>query len=181
MEPDSESSSTTVTLRIDTRVLEKLKNHSKYEKLTLNAMVNKLLSHSINWDVTSSKSHWVPIEGSVLAAILGSLDESTIIDIAKMAGRETAKDVCLSMTGNFGVNEWVSILNLRSKAAGFSVSHIDERDTVTYIMKHDMGMKCSLHWKTFYEYGFKQLGCPATFEMTENTVVYKIPKKYLSN
>jgi len=86
-----------------------------------------------------------------------------------------------SMTGSFGVCEWITILRLRAKSAGFGFSQIEDKNFVTFIIKHGLGIKCSLHWKTFYEYGFRQLGCPVTLEITENTIVYKIPKKYLVN
>ncbi|MFZ1075850.1 MAG: hypothetical protein WAN47_00285 [Nitrosotalea sp.] len=171
----------TVTFRLDSKTLKKLKNYANFERHTLNAVVNQLLSHAINWDISSAKTGWVPVEGSVLTTILDNLDEETIIDIAKMAGNTIARDMSFSMTGSFGVREWVTILRLRAKSAGFGFSQIEGKNFVTFVIKHGMGIKCSLHWKTFYEYGFRQLECPVTFEITENTVVYKIPKKYLVN
>lgn len=169
----------TVTFRLDSRTLKKLKNYANFERHTLNAVVNQLLSHAINWDIVSAKAGWVPVEGSILTAILDNLDEKTINDIAEMAGNTIAKDMSFSMTGSFGVHEWMTILRLRAKSAGFGFSQIEDKNFVIFIIKHGMGMKCSLHWKTFYDYGFRQLECPVTFEITENTVVYKIPKKYL--
>lgn len=169
----------TVTFRLDSTTLNKLKSYANFEKHTLNAVVNQLLSHAVNWDILSAKAGWVPVEGSVLTSILDNLDEETITDIAKMAGNTIAKDMSFSMTGSFGVREWVTILKLRAKAAGFGFSQIEDKNFVIFIIKHGLGTKCSLHWKTFYEYGFRQLECPVTLEITENTVVYKIPKKYL--
>lgn len=171
--------SKTITFRIDSSVLDKLKNHSKFEKITLNALVNQLLAQAIDWDVKAAKSGWVPIEKSILEETLHNLNEKTVIDIAKMAGKIIAKDMAFSMVGNFGVNEWISILKLRAKAAGFGFSEVNDGEFMKFIMRHGMGSKCSLHWKTFYEYCFKELGCPVSFDVTENTVVYKIPKKYL--
>lgn len=182
MRDNSDSRHTcTVTFRLDSTTLKKLKNYANFERHTLNAVVNQLLSHSINWDILSAKAGWVPIEGSILTAILDKLDEETIVEIAKMAGNTIAKDMSFSMTGSFGVSEWVNILRLRAKSSGFGFSQIEDKNFMTFIIKHGMGIKCSLHWKTFYEYGFRQLGCPVTLEITENTIVYKIPKKYLVN
>ena len=169
----------TVTFRIDSHVYEKLKKHANFESVTLNTAVNQLLSHAINWDVVASKAEWVPIEGPILRTILDSLDENEIVRIAKMAGDSIARDMSLSMMGSFTVSNWINILTLRSTSAGFGFSQIEDGEFVKFIMKHDMGTKFSLHWKTFYEYGFKQLGCPITLEYTENTVVYKIPKKHI--
>lgn len=171
----------TITFRIDSGVLDKLKNHSKFEKVTLNALVNQLLAQAVDWDIKAAKAGWVPIEKSVLEETLHNLNEKTVTDIAKMAGKIIAKDMALSMVGNFGVNEWVSILKLRAKAAGFGFTEVNDGDHKKFVMRHGMGYKCSLHWKTFYEYGFKGLGCPVSLDVTENTIVYKIPTKYLDS
>src|SRR5579863_4362593 len=96
----------TVTFRLDSTTLNKLKSYANFEKHALNAVVNQLLSHAVNWDILSAKAGWVPVEGSVLTAILDNLDEETITDIAKMAGNTIAKDMSFSMTGSFGVREW---------------------------------------------------------------------------
>lgn len=170
----------TITFRIDSGVLDKIKSHGKFEKITLNALVNQLLAQAIDWDVKAAKSGWGPIEKPLLVEILNNLNEKTIIDTAKMAGKKIAKDMAFSMVGNFGVNEWVTILKLRAKAAGFGFTEVNEGEYMKFIMRHEMGSKCSLHWKAFYEYGFKELGCPVSLDVTENTIVYKIPKKYLS-
>lgn len=171
----------TITFRIDSHVYEKLKKHANFERVTLNTTVNQLLSHAVNWDVVAAKAGWVPVEGPVLKSILDSLDEDEIIRIAKMAGDSIARDMSLSMMGSFTVSNWVNILNLRSTSAGFGFSQIDDGESIKFIMKHDMGTKFSLHWKAFYEYGFKRLGCPVTLEYTENTVVYRIPRKQLKD
>lgn len=178
---EKDNGNKTITFRIDSIVLDKLKNHGKFEKVTLNALVNQLLAQAVDWDVKAAKAGWVPIEKSVLEETLHNIDEKTIIDIAKMAGKIIAKDMSLSMLGNFGVNEWVSILKLRAKAAGFGFSEVNDGDYKKFVMRHGMGYKFSLHWKTFYEYCFKELGCPVSFDITENTTVYKVPKKYLSD
>jgi len=170
----------TVTFRLDSKVLAKLKTHAQYEKSTVNALVNRLLLQAVEWDVVAAKSNWVPTEDQVIKLILEKLDEKAIAHVAQTEGKTLPRDLCLSMRGNYGINEWIDIIKTKSSAAGFGLTTIHNGNESVFVMHHDMGEKYSLHSKSFYEQAFKDLGCDATFQSSENTLVIKIPKRYLS-
>ncbi|MGB9002243.1 MAG: hypothetical protein WCC52_00365, partial [Nitrosotalea sp.] len=81
--------------------------------------------------------------------------------------------------GNYSVNDWIDIIKMRSVVAGFDLTEINAGKMMVFVMRHDLGKKYSLHCKTFYEQAFESLECPATFEISENTLVFKIPKNNL--
>lgn len=85
------------------------------------------------------------------------------------------------MRGKYDVWSWLSVLKGRVKAAGFSFTQVDDKNEVKFIMRHDMGMKWSKHWKAFYETAFKELGYSVKFDLTENTIIYKIDNKFASD
>ncbi|HKU33051.1 MAG TPA: hypothetical protein VJR22_04325 [Candidatus Nitrosotalea sp.] len=170
----------TVTFRLDSKVLAKLKTHAQYEKSTVNALVNKLLLQAIEWDVVAAKSSWVPIEDKVIKLILEKLDDKEIVQVAQKEGKTLPRDLCLSMRGNYGISEWIDMMKIKSFVAGFDLTAIHDENESVFVMRHDMGEKYSLHSKLFYEQAFKDLGCDATFQISENTLVIKIPKRYLS-
>ncbi len=170
----------TVTFRIDKEVLDKIKSHASFERITLNALVNQLLAHAVDWDLVASKSGWVPVSKVLLMAWFDKLDDKVIQSIAEEKGRLISKDMLYAMKGKYNVWEWISVLRGRSKAAGFSFTQLEDGDQMKFIMRHDMGLKWSKHFKHFYESAFKELGCPIRFDLTENTIVYKIDKKHLS-
>ena len=169
----------TVTFRIDSHILDKLKSHAAFEKMTLNALVNQLLAHAVDWDIVAAKSGWVPIPKVLLMSWFDKLDEKTILKVAEEEGRKVSRDMLLAMRGKNGILEWFSILRGRAKAAGFSFTQVDDVNEVKFIMKHDMGIKWSKHFKTFYEVAFEELGCNVKFDFTDNTLIYKIDKKYI--
>jgi predicted HicB family RNase H-like nuclease len=45
----------TVTFRIDKQVLDKIKSHASFERITLNALVNQILAHAVDWDIVAAK------------------------------------------------------------------------------------------------------------------------------
>lgn len=169
----------TVTFRIDKEVLDKIKSHASFERITLNALVNQLLSHAVDWDLVAAKSGWVPVSKVLLMAWFDKLDDKEIQSIAEENGKAISRDMLYAMKGKFDIWEWISILRGRAKAAGFSFTQIDDKDEVKFIMRHDMGLKWSKHFKHFYESAFKELDCPVNFDLTENTIVYKMERKYL--
>jgi hypothetical protein len=113
----------------------------------------------------------------VLIAYFDKLDDKTIMEVAELSGRNVPQDLLLAMRGKFYVREWISILQSRAKAAGFHFSEIAEDDSVSFVMKHDMGMKWSIYFQTYYDSAFTALGCTADCSVTNNTVSYKLNRK----
>lgn len=185
MESQAESqkyreSTGTVTFRIDAQILAKLKKHALYEKSTVNGLVNKLLLQAVEWDIVAAKAKWIPTEREIVKSILDKLDDKMIIQVAQEEGKQIPRDLCLSMRGNYSVNDWIDIIKMRSAVAGFDLTEIDAGKMMAFVMRHDLGKKYSIHCKAFYEQAFESLECPATFEISENTLVFKIPKSNLS-
>lgn len=168
----------TVTFRIDKTVLDKIKSHATFERITLNALVNQLLAHAVDWDIIASKSGWVPVPKALLISWFDKLDDKAILDIAAEKGKHVSRDMLFTMKGKYDVWGWISILRGRAKAAGFSFTQMDDKNEIKFIMRHDMGIKWSNHFKTFYEAAFKDLGCSIKFDLTENTIIYRLDKKY---
>lgn len=184
MESQAESqkygeSTGTVTFRLDAQILAKLKKHALYEKSTVNGLVNKLLLQAVEWDIVAAKSKWIPTERELVKSILDKLDDKMIIQVAQEEGKSIPHDLCLSMRGNYSVNDWIDIIKIRSAVAGFDLTEMNTGKMMTFVMRHDLGKKYSLHCKAFYEQAFESLECPATFEISENTLVFKISKSNL--
>ena len=167
----------TITARITKKTLDKLRSYAKSESTTINSAINQLLSHAVDWDVVAAKTGWVPIPKDILISYFEKLDDKTIMEVAESSGKTVPKDMLLAMRGKFDVKEWISILRSRAKAAGFHFSEIVEDDFVKFVMKHDMGMKWSIYFQTYYDSAFKTLGCTIDCSLTNNTISYKINKK----
>jgi len=174
---DKDEKTETITARIGKRTLDKLRSYSKSENTTLNSAINQLISHALDWDVVAAKTGWIPIPKDILIAYFDKLDDKTIMEVAEAGGKTVPKDMLLAMRGKFDVKEWVSVLRSRSKAAGFHYNEIIEDDSVKFVMKHDMGMKWSIYFQTYYDSAFKMFGCSPDFSVTNNTVSYKINRK----
>lgn len=169
-----------ITLRLDKRVLDKLRSYSQIEKTSINSVVNQFLQHSVDWDILAAGTGWIPIPKNILVAILDKLDDKTIVEVATKLGQTVPKDILLSMKGNSTIRDWVAILRSRARAAGFHYNEEEEKGKTKFITQHDMGIKWSKYFKTYYESAFNALGCHAEFVFTDNALVFKMDNKYLT-
>ena len=167
----------TITARIHKKTLDKLRSYAKSENITINSAINQLLSHAVDWDVVAAKTGWIPVPKDVLMAYFEKIDDQTVMDVAEMVGQNVPKDMLLAMRGKIDVGEWISILRSRAKAAGFHFSEIIEDDNVKFVMKHDMGMKWSIYFQTYYYSAFKTLGASIECSLTNNAISYQISTK----
>jgi hypothetical protein len=167
----------TITARISKKTLDKIRSYAKSESTTINSAINQLLSHGVDWDVVAAKTGWVPVPKDILMSYFEKLDDKTIIEVAEASGRNVPKDMLLTMRGKVDVKGWISILRSRAKAAGFHFSEIVEDDHVQFVTKHDMGMKWSIYFQTYYDSAFKALGTVADCTLTNDTVSYRISRK----
>lgn len=177
MSDDKNEKTETITARVNKKTLDKLRSYAKSENTTINSAINQLLSHAVDWDVVAAKTGWVPIPKDILMAYFEKMDDNTIIEVADQTGKNVPKDMLLAMRGQIDVKEWVSILRSRAKAAGFHFSEIVEDDFVKFVMKHDMGVKWSIYFQSYYDSAFRALGAPVECSLTNNTVSYKISIK----
>jgi hypothetical protein len=167
----------TLTARVKKQTLEKLRSYAKTENTTLNSAINQLLSHAVDWDVAASKTGWIPIPKDILVSYFDRLDEKTIIEVADTSGKNVPRDLLLAMRGKHDIREWISVLRSRAKAAGFHYSEMIEDDHIKFVMKHDMGIKWSTYFQSYYDSAFRVLGCELEFSITHNTISYKISRK----
>ena len=167
----------TITARINKNTLNKIRSYAKSENITINSAINQLLSHAVDWDIVASKTGWIPIPKDILVSYFDKLDDAIIMEIAEESGKHVPKDMLLAMRGKVDIKEWISILRSRAKASGFHFSEIEEDDHVQFVMKHDMGIKWSIYFLTYYKSSFKTLGCEVECNITNNTISYNISRK----
>ena len=177
----NEEKTESITLRLDKQVMDKLRSQSKNDGTSLNSLVNQLLSHCLDWDLVAAKAGWFPIPKYSFISLLDKLDEKTISEVGEQVGKVLSKDMLLKIRGYYNLAGWISVLKSRARAAGFGLSEIEDGDQIGFIMQHDMGLKSSIWFKSFYTGVFNDLDPSSKYECTENTLVYKIKKNILMN
>ena len=159
-----------ISLRLPSPNLDKLKAAAKIEGLNLNALVNQILAGYLQWDMTATKAGWIVVLSDVLKRMMNELDEKTLYKIA-VATADSTKDVRLMMTGDDTIDGFFSILRNRLRKSGISYIESSEKGMIKFIIHHNMGKKWSFFYKTQHERMLHNLGQQATLDFTENTLV----------
>ena len=165
-----------VTFRIKKDTLDNLKSISQKEKVSLNTLANQVFDSHVTWDVHAAEVGWVVMLKTGLQQLIKQADKETIVKIAKETADANAKEISLFMRGNYGVEEWISILKDRARMSGFNLKEYIDGDKTKLVQYHDMGEHWSLFFKTFYETIFDDLGIKVNSDFTENSFIIELEK-----
>jgi len=159
-----------ISLRLASPNLDKLRAKAKNEGSSLNTLVNQILAEYLQWDMTATKAGWVVVLADVLKGMMNELDEKTLYKIA-IATADSTKDVRLMMTGDDTIDGFFSILRNRLRKSGISYVESSEKGTIKFVIHHNMGKKWSFFYKTQHERMLQNLGQQATMDFTDNTLI----------
>jgi hypothetical protein len=165
-----------ISLRLPSTSLDKLKAEAKIEGLNLNMLVNHILAEYLQWDRTASKAGWVVVLANVLKGLMNELDEKTLYKIA-IATADSTKDVRLMMTGDDTIDGFFSILRNRLRKSGIDYLESSEKGMIKFIIHHNMGKKWSFFYKTQHERMLENLGRQATLDFTDNILIINVKMK----
>lgn len=169
------SESESMTFRLESAALEKLKSKAKEERISLNTLVNQVIVGYAEWDLTAISAGWMVMPKFIMKKLFAKLTEKEVEQIAKETFSEV-KDIVIFMTNKNDLEGFFSVLRARSKKSGFQVKEIAENNKITFIIQHDLGIKWSLFSKTFYEEVLHSLEKRVAFETTENTIVINVER-----
>lgn len=161
------------SFRINSKTLEKLREHAENQGFTLNALVNRIFTDYLNWDITATKAGWVVVLSEVVKGLMDEMDEKTLHKVATSTADSTG-DVRLIMTGDNTVEGFFSILRARLKKSGINYVESHGSGMTKFIIHHNMGRKWSYFYKIQHERMLQNLGQPAELEYTDNSLIIDV-------
>ena len=143
----------TMTFRIDRKVIENFRKESDTSGISMNALVNQVLSHYVEWDIFGPKIGMLPFPKTVLGKIFSELSEEQIIKLASSVGKDTAIDMAIFMKGRIDALDFISWIEARMRNSGFEIIHrVDNEKRIhTVTIKHDLGKHWSLYLRTMLQ------------------------------
>jgi hypothetical protein len=130
-------------IRVDHTLAEELRSEAEYVNISLNVLVNHIFRRYVEWDRDASKLGFIPVTKELFTSLLATLSDSQIEQIAKDAVRNIS-DIVIYMQKKFdlqGVLQWIDEL---CRVSGFAKKHVLNNSLHTFIVQHDLGMKCSM-------------------------------------
>ncbi|MGY5149381.1 MAG: hypothetical protein ACW9W3_04890 [Candidatus Nitrosopumilus sp. bin_68KS] len=157
MSEEQKKKTETMSFRLDSHVLDKLRSESESEGVSLNVLANKIFTRYVDWDMFEPKVGMIPVAKPIVSALFGKLSEQETIDLAKQIGQSIVSDISTFMKGSTDVDSFVSWFVTRMKISDFEMNHTVKNSTNNYIIKHDLGYNWSLYHKTVLELIFNDV------------------------
>ena len=162
----------TSTFRIEKDVLEKLRIDAEEEKISLNALVNQVLSRHIDWYAPAQRSGFVPLPKILLKKVMDNLTEEQIVLVSEYMVKNEIKDIILVLRKEHNVNSFLDAIESWAKTSGFPFNHDDKGSgTHKYVITHEMGKNWSLYFGIIFTRILEELGVShVNFEITNKSL-----------
>ena len=161
--------SETMSFRIETEVLDKLRQEAKTQGVSLNVLANKIFSQYAIWGVFEPKVGMAPVAKPIISALFQKLSKEETIELANQIGKNVVSDIAHFMKGKMDLESFISWFETRMKMSAFEMNHTVNDNEHTYVIKHDLGYNWSLYHKTVLELIFLEtLEKPVKIKVNES-------------
>ena len=170
---------TTITFRIDSKIMQKMEAKAEQEDISLNTLVNQILKRYAEWDMYEGKAGMVPVNKSVLKKLIEGLEKEEVVNMSRDLAKNAVYNIALFMKGKnkLDVDSFISWFLSRMK----NCSEITENKVnykKTYILKHDLGENWSLYHATVLDSIFTDiLQTPIQTSITDSTIIFTVNDK----
>jgi hypothetical protein len=150
---------TTITFRIDTDTINKLRIESARQDISLNTSVNQILKRHVQWDMFERQAGIMPLAKPVVAQLLAYVSTDDITNLAKNVAKSAVQDIILVMKGKIDLDSFLSWFETLMQKSFIEINHTVENDdtTHTYIVKHNLGENWALLIKNILQIIFNEM------------------------
>jgi hypothetical protein len=171
--------SESVTFRIESKALEKLRREAEQKDISANTLVNKLIKDHANWHSTAAKAGFISLRKPFVSKVIKYLPEQEIIALAEYVAKTANKDSLLLMRNEYTLKSALSLLESWIKVSEYPYRHEETRDDQnkhSFVIQHDMGIKVSIYFASLLQFLFEELGQYESieFDKTENSLAFSI-------
>ncbi len=155
----------TITIRVPKTLKEKLEKKTKENKITLNLLINQILTKNLNWDEYMTTMGWLQFNPSTVKEIFKSLDEKKITEIIKSITFEII-DAIKFIYGDVNLNSVIDFLDTWHRSANIPFRRIENGSSHQYIINHKLGKNWSIFESKTIERFFGELGFKVIISQT---------------
>jgi len=160
-------------IRVDHTLAEELRNEAEYVNISLNVLVNHIFRRYVEWNRDAGKLGFIPITKELFTSLMEKLSDSQIEQIAAVSVKNIA-DIVTYMQKKFDLQAVLRWLDELCKVSGFAKKHLMNNTLHTFIVQHDLGLKCSIYFKTIVKMIFSKLQKTIEPDITSQSVAFTI-------
>ena len=160
-----------ITFRLESDLVDHLKEESEEEGMSLNSLVRKSLIQYLWCHSGAAKGTMVPTSKSRFKAIMEELTEDQILKVSEANDKTNPKSLQFILHGEYTEQALAESLEIWSIASRFDFIRRTLDDGQTYMsVRHGMGYKCSLFFcNTIVEAIYNASGKRPTATISDNS------------
>ena len=170
------TSTTTRAIRIAKSVDRILEVEAKKRNISVNGLISSVLTKFAEWDRYADELRLVTLP----TQIVRKLTELTSEDLIAKAGAELGPELLTSEVIFWYEKvtletflEWLTLISKYNRLLSIQITKTDGDYVI--VARHDLGKKCSLFLKNYFESGLKaRLGIAPSIEMSEFQVSFRL-------
>lgn len=163
------------TIRLTGKLDELLQDDAKEKNLSVNGLVNRIMTRYMEWDRYISKFGFVSIASETFRAILEEVGDEKIENIAKELGQQMPQAVTLFWFKELNLETFLKTITLYSKYSGLHKIEIEMNKDCIITFHHELGKK----WSVFLSHFLSQfvestVGVVPQVETTNSLIVVRV-------
>ena len=164
------------TVRLTRNLDELIQKDAKEKNLSVNALVNNIMTKYSEWDRYISKFGFISIASETFQAILEEVDDEKIEKIAKELGQQMPQAVTLFWFKELSLETFLKTITLYSKYSGLHKIEIERDEDCVITFHHELGEK----WSVFLRYFISQfvesaVGVIPKVKTTDSLIIVRVP------
>ena len=167
----SKSDTEIVSVRLDKDTSKLLRLESDSKQISLNGLLNQIISAHINWYELGSKMGRLSMSKRTFRALLENLDDQKIIKIGNTVAKEEYENAIRFFLTKYDMNSIIQFMEKWLKATNIQFRHTTDDGKNKYVIEHDLGKKWSLLFITRLEALFTDFGYVLADKNSEEHVI----------
>ena len=170
-----EHQSESITLRLDSIILNKLQREAEQKDTSVNALVSHVVRRHIDWHSNAAKAGFVTVRRGLLINLINRLPDKEISSIAEYIAKKETKDFVLLLRNEYNIESALDVIETWIKISGHPYRHEVNYTRHSYVIQHDMGRNWSLYMAEQYRFLFEEFELKRVeFDINDNTLDFVV-------
>jgi hypothetical protein len=178
IDKNSSSSSSSITLRFRTEILDMLRHEAKQRRINVNTLSSQIIADHVEYGSYASASGMVSFPKSLLIRMMERLEENEVEMLYEHIAKNEFKDLTLLLKGEYSLQSFLNTIEAWLRISNFQYSYniSDSGNKHRLVIQHDMGKRWSLYFEKLFSHAFNSLHSTNRLkcETTDNIVAFTV-------
>lgn len=171
----NEGKGESISLRLDSIVLDTLRQEASQKGITLNRLVSQTIKERVDWYSNAARAGFIPVRRKLMVTLIEKFSEEEICSLAEYIAMRDTKDCVLLLRSEYSIESATDVMETWVRISGYAYRHEIHDTRHSYVIEHDMCKKWSLYLAELFknilaQFNLKGIG----FDITENSLAFAL-------